>query len=70
MLLDIIDELGVDASKVLMIGDTEYDLGLAENAHVDALAVDYGMHERERLLKYKVKGCISDIRELPEWLVG
>lgn len=68
MLLEIIDEIGVSKRRVLMIGDTEYDLQLAENAGVSALAVDYGAHDRSRLLDHEILGCISDIRDLPDWL--
>lgn len=68
MLLEIIDEIGVSKQHVLMIGDTEYDLQLAANAGVDALAVDYGMHDRQQLLKHEILDCISDIRDLPGWL--
>ena len=68
MLLEIIDEIGVSRQRVLMIGDTEYDLQLAANARVSALAVDYGAHDRSRLLNHDILACISDIRDLPEWL--
>lgn len=70
MLIEIIDELGVEPQQVLMIGDSEYDMQLAANANVDALAVNYGVHDEERLLLGShVKGCLSDIRELPNWLI-
>ena len=69
MLLEIVDELMVERDRVLMVGDTEYDIQLAVNAKVDALAVNYGMHDEQRLLKNSVKGCLSDISELPEWLM-
>lgn len=70
MLLELLDELGVDAQRALMIGDTEYDLLTARNARVDALAVCYGAHEPERLLSLQPLGCLSAIDALPPWLAA
>ena len=65
MLLDILAETAVNAHDTLMIGDTEYDMEFARNAGVDALGVNYGMHEEKRLLEYGAMGCLNDISELP-----
>ncbi len=70
MLLELLDELGVAASRALMIGDTEYDLLTARNAGVDALAVGYGAHAPERLLALEPLACLSAIDALPGWLAG
>lgn len=68
MLLEIMDELGVAATSTLMIGDTEYDLEMARNAGTPSLAVNYGVHERERLMRLEPLHCLSEIRELLSWL--
>jgi len=69
MLLEIMDEMGVEPSKTLMIGDTEYDMQLAQNAKTDAMAVSYGAHHIDRLRSGEhVKGYLDDIRDLPPWL--
>lgn len=68
MLLQIVDELGVRASDTLMIGDTEYDLEMARNAGTGALAVCYGAHEPERLLRLDPLGCLSSLQDIPHWL--
>lgn len=70
MLNEIISALQVDKNKTIMIGDTEYDMEMAYNAGTRAIAVSYGVHETERLLKYNPIGCIDDISELPELLAG
>jgi len=64
MLLEIIDELGASPRETLMIGDTEYDMAMAANAGAHAVAACYGVHERERLLKYNPLACIESIKEL------
>ncbi len=68
MLEEILVDFDTDASKALMIGDSEYDLQLANNAKVDGLAVSYGVHGLIRLLKQQPVGFIDKIEQLPEWL--
>ncbi len=68
MLLQIMDELGVRGSDTLMVGDTEYDLQMAQNAGASALAVCYGVHERERLLKHRPLDCLETLDEMRPWL--
>lgn len=68
MLFELMDELGASASETLMIGDTEYDLLMARNAGVKALAVDYGVHPRERLMLHEPLDCLDSLRAIPIWL--
>ena len=68
MLEEILTDHNLDASKALMIGDSEYDLQLAQNTKVDGLAVSYGVHDLMRLLKQDPVGFIDKIGQLPDWL--
>lgn len=68
MLLEIMEHLNIEPSDTLMIGDTEYDMQMANHAGTAALAVSYGVHARERLLQCGPLGCLDDIAELPVWL--
>ncbi|HEY0722148.1 MAG TPA: HAD-IA family hydrolase [Gammaproteobacteria bacterium] len=70
MLTEIMEELGTEPDETLMIGDTEYDMLMARNARTEALAVSYGVHELERLLKYEPAGHINSITELLPWLAS
>jgi phosphoglycolate phosphatase len=70
MLEQILDELGVLPHEALMIGDTEYDLQMAANARVPALAVSYGVHAVERLLRHNPLGCLDAVTDIPPWLLG
>lgn len=70
MLLEIMEMLEIDAQRTLMVGDTEYDLQMANAAKAAALGVDYGVHTRERLLACSPLACLSSISELPEWLAN
>jgi phosphoglycolate phosphatase len=68
MLFELMAELAVAAEHTLMIGDSEYDMAMAANAGVDALAVCYGVHDANRLNQHKPLACLESIGELPAWL--
>jgi phosphoglycolate phosphatase len=69
MLEAIMDKLGVDTRDTLVIGDSEYDLQMANNVGTACLAVSYGVQSPEHLLKYKPLDLLEDIVALPEWLI-
>jgi phosphoglycolate phosphatase len=68
MLFNILDALAITPQDALMIGDTLYDLSMAQRANMPALAVSFGVQTREELLEYKPLACIDAITELPFWL--
>lgn len=68
MLEEILVDHNTEPAKTLMIGDSEYDLQLANNTKVDGLAVSYGVHGLMRLLKQDPVGFIDDIKQLPQRL--
>ncbi len=68
MLEEILVDFNTNPENALMIGDSEYDLQLANNTKVDGLAVSYGVHGLMRLLKQDPVGFIDDIKQLPKWL--
>ena len=70
MLLDIIDFYGVEANKTIMVGDTEYDLQMANNAAAHSIGVSYGVHEKQRLLECKPLACLDNMNDLHQWLLN
>lgn len=70
MLLDIIDWYGVEATETIMIGDTDYDLQMANNAATHAIGVTYGVHEKQRLLDCQPLVCVDTIKDLRGWLLN
>jgi phosphoglycolate phosphatase len=68
MLLELMDELALTARQLLMVGDTSHDLGMANNAGVDAVAVAYGAHPGEALRALAPRACVSSVVELRQWL--
>ncbi len=67
MLLELIEELGVKPETTLMVGDTEYDMEMAQRAGAAALAVTYGAHESHRLDKYQPLASLNNIHALGQW---
>jgi phosphoglycolate phosphatase len=70
MLLDILDELGVPARDAVMVGDTTYDLEMAQNAGTASVGVCTGSHCREELERFGPVACLEGVVGLREWLVG
>jgi phosphoglycolate phosphatase len=68
MLLGILADVGASAGQALMIGDSEHDLLMAENAGVDAIAVTHGVHQADVLLKHQPLACFDRITELSGFL--
>jgi phosphoglycolate phosphatase len=68
MLQELLDELKCTPDRALMVGDTEFDMHMARSAGTGALAVSYGVHDRERLLRCRPLACIDAIEELQPWL--
>jgi phosphoglycolate phosphatase len=70
MLFELMDELGVDAGNTLMVGDTEFDLLMAKNAGVRALAVTYGAHPAERLSAHEPSAIAHSLEDVARLLLG
>lgn len=70
MLLELMEELGVDAARVLMIGDTTHDLQMAINAGVAAVGLTHGAHPAEQLGALQPLALLDDFDELRAWLKG
>lgn len=70
MLLDVLEELGAGPAESLMIGDSRWDLEMARNAGVGAVAVATGTWPREELAGWGPLATLGGVAELPEWLGG
>lgn len=70
MLEEILDALGMYPADAVMVGDTEYDMEMAHNAQVDAIAVTYGVHDHGRLHRHQPVASIDAISQLPGVVAG
>ena len=68
MLLELMDELGSRPAETLMVGDTRWDLEMAGNAGIDAVAVLCGAQPEEELRSCGPLACLCGVGELPAWL--
>ena len=68
MLQELMDYFGLEAEQSMMIGDTEFDLQMANNANTHAVGVSYGVHHRDRLLNQAPLACVDDVNQLHSWL--
>ena len=69
MLQELMVELGVKASRLLMIGDTTHDLELASNAGCACVAVSYGAHAPSFFDKYQPLFTAKSTVDLHHWLI-
>ncbi|MGS2720055.1 HAD family hydrolase [Paraglaciecola aestuariivivens] len=68
MLMQILQELNLSAAEVLMVGDTTYDMAMAETLGVDRIAVSFGVHSIEQLKQHQPIAVIDQLVQLPEYL--
>ena len=68
MLLELSESLMVPMERVLMIGDTTHDLGMANAAGADAIGVTYGAHPEHVLKTENPLACVKNFAELSTWL--
>lgn len=69
MLLELMEELDVAPERTLMVGDTSFDMQMAQNAEVARVAVSYGAHPLERLLLHAPLAHFEHFEKLSQWLV-
>jgi len=69
MLKEVMRRCGVSPEVTLMIGDTTFDLEMANNAGVASVGVNYGMHSESSLRQLDPLTILNHIGDLPPWLV-
>jgi phosphoglycolate phosphatase len=67
MLEQLLELFDLPAQAAVMIGDTEYDMEMAERIGVPRIAVSYGAHEIGRMKKYEPELCLDRFDQLLEW---
>lgn len=70
MVLELIDELGADPARTLVIGDTSHDLLMAANAGVASLGVTYGAHDAGDLHPHAPVALMESFLEVRAWLAA
>ena len=68
MLQRILAASGRSCEQAVMVGDSRYDLQMANNANVTGIGVNWGVHSAEQLAEEQPWRVLRDIRELPRLL--
>ena len=68
MLIELLEHLQLSPAEALMIGDTTYDMEMAKQAGMDAVAVGWGVHEVEELAEAGALRVLETLDDLPGWM--
>lgn len=68
MLAEILQETGVSVDKAIMVGDSSYDLEMAQNIEMSRVGVTYGVHSVNVLAQYNPLAIVSDVTMLHQVL--
>jgi phosphoglycolate phosphatase len=68
MLHEILSELNFSADQTVMIGDSEHDMKMANNANIPCIGITHGVHDAVTLKKHKPLTCLDNITALSDFL--
>lgn len=69
MINSLLAELNIEKHEAVMIGDTSFDLEMAQRAGVDSIGVTYGVHDDTVLSKYQPRAIVNSLAELHDILI-
>ncbi|MBW4933615.1 HAD family hydrolase [Marinobacter sp. F4206] len=64
MLEEIVRFYGIDPSEAVMIGDTRYDLDMAQRLGMPSIGVEWGVHKRDVLEDYSPHAVVNSVADL------
>lgn len=67
MLQELLNEFNVDVKNAVMVGDTEWDMAMAQKIDMPRIAVTYGAHTKERLLGFEPNLCVDHFTDILTW---
>jgi len=70
MLSQILQEFNLAADEAVMIGDTSFDMEMAQNIDMDRVALSHGVHQTEVLNTYNPVATLDSLSELNMWLMN
>lgn len=69
MLEEILMETGVSVDETIMVGDSSYDLQMAQNIQMPSVGVTYGAHSRDVLQRYAPIMLVDSVQMLENCLI-
>lgn len=70
MLQEILNLTGVPADRALMVGDSSYDLEMAQNINMPRVGVSYGVHAVNVLEQFAPVAIVDSVEKLSEILLS
>lgn len=70
MLQQILQEFDLDVCDAVMVGDTSFDMEMAQNIGMDRVALTHGVHQTEVLQAYEPIAVLHSLQELNNWLLA
>ena len=64
MLEEIVRFYSIDPSEAVMIGDTRYDLDMAQRIGMPSIGVEWGVHKRDVLAEYSPHAVVDTVADL------
>jgi phosphoglycolate phosphatase len=68
MIKELLAELLVSPDEAVMVGDTEFDLEMAQNAGIRSIAMTYGAHSKKRLAAFEPMACLDNFKNIVNYL--
>lgn len=68
MLEQILQEFELDARDAVMVGDTAFDMLMAQRLGMDRIALGHGVHDIEQLKTFDPVACFEDLSSMQRWL--
>jgi len=69
MLQQILTEFNLSVDEAVMIGDTTFDMEMAQNIGMDRVALSHGVHQMEVLSPYNPVAELDSLQALNAWLL-
>ncbi len=67
MLKQILQQFDLEVQDAVMVGDTEFDMQMAQNIDMDRVALSHGVHELERLQLFNPVQAFDDLLSMKDW---
>ncbi|NKF22480.1 HAD family hydrolase [Solimonas marina] len=68
MLVELLQDEGLDAEQALMVGDTEFDAAMARAIGMPSVGVACGVHQPDRIRGAGAIAVLESVAVLPAWL--
>lgn len=69
MLTEILQQTQIDVKNAMMVGDTSYDLHMAQQLNMRRVGVTFGVHDIATLTQFQPVALVDEIQQLHQFLL-